>query len=50
MASQEKKYSDTERRNGERRHGEDRRRAIRFGDILGRRSGIERRVGWRPPA
>jgi hypothetical protein len=42
-----KKYSGIDRRKHERRSGVDRRSSVRFGDVLGRRSGIERRVAWK---
>lgn len=45
MESKDNKFKGPERRNSERRFGEDRRTTIRFGDVLGRRSGVERRVG-----
>ena len=48
MASNDNKYNGPERRVSERRKGRDRRTNVRFGDVLGRRSGIERRVGWSP--
>ena len=38
-------YSGGERRDHERRTSKDRRIIIRFEDVLGRRSGVERRVG-----
>lgn len=46
MASNDNKYKGPERRENDRRNGEDRRITIRFGDVLGRRSGVERRLGW----
>ena len=39
--------NDSERREIERRVGKDRRTTVRFGDVLGRRSGVERRLGWK---
>ena len=36
-----------ERRTSERRKGKDRRETVRFGDVLGRRSGVERRLSWK---
>jgi len=47
MTSKDNKNNDPERRANDRRKGNDRRANIRFGDVLGRRSGIERRVGWK---
>ena len=37
----------SERRANERRKDDDRRVTVRFGDVLGRRSGVDRRVGQR---
>jgi len=37
-------YSGPDRRVDERRMMEDRRRSTRFSDVLGRRSGVERRL------
>ena len=48
MASNDNKYNGPERRISDRRKKEDRRSTVRFGDVLGRRSGVERRVGWVP--
>ena len=48
MASNDNKYNGPERRTNDRRNGVDRRTTVRFGDVLGRRSGVERRVGWKP--
>ena len=48
MASNDNKYNGPERRVRDRRKGGDRRTTVRFGDVLGRRSGIERRVAWKP--
>jgi hypothetical protein len=48
MASKDNKNNIPERRIEERRKMKDRRATIRFGDALGRRSGIERRLGWKP--
>jgi len=45
MASKDNNYNGSERRENDRRLGEDRRTTVRFGDVLGRRSGIERRLG-----
>jgi len=45
IAAKDNKYNGPERREHERREVEDRRVTIRFGDILGRRSGVERRLG-----
>jgi hypothetical protein len=46
MASKDNKYNGPERRVGDRRDSNrDRRDTVRFGDILGRRSGVERRLG-----
>jgi hypothetical protein len=50
MASKEYKNNGPERRISERRTGGDRRNTIRFGDVLGRRSGVERRIDWKPAA
>ena len=50
MVSKDNKYNDSERREKDRRIGEDRRTTIRFGDVLGRRSGVERRLGWKQGA
>ena len=47
MVSKDNKNNDSERREKDRRIGEDRRTTIRFGDVLGRRSGVERRLGWK---
>ncbi len=47
MASENNKYNGSERRVTDRRIGEDRRTNVRFGDVLGRRSGVERRLGWK---
>jgi hypothetical protein len=47
MVSKDNKYNGSERREKDRRIGEDRRTNVRFGDVLGRRSGIERRLGWK---
>ena len=38
------KYNGPERRANDRRVGEDRRASTRFSDVLGRRSGVERRL------
>ncbi len=38
------KYSGPERRNNDRRVSNDRRDNTRFSDVLGRRSGVERRL------
>ena len=38
------KYNGQERRVKERRSGQDRRATTRFSDVLGRRSGVERRL------
>ena len=48
MASTDNNYNGPERRVNDRRNVADRRITIRFGDILGRRSGVERRVAWKP--
>jgi len=45
MASKDNKYNGPERRVSDRRESKDRRDTVRFGDILGRRSGVERRLG-----
>ena len=50
MASNDNKNNGPERREKERRIGKDRRTNIRFGDVLGRRSGVERRLGWKQKA
>ncbi len=44
MGSENKHYNVPERRIKDRRHTEDRRVSARFHDILGRRSGVERRL------
>jgi hypothetical protein len=45
MASKDNKYNGPNRRVSDRRDSnKDRRDTVRFGDILGRRSGVERRV------
>lgn len=36
--------SESERRANDRRQNDDRRNAVRFGDVLGRRTGVDRRV------
>ena len=50
MVSKDNKNNGSERRANDRRTGEDRRTTIRFGDVLGRRSGVERRLGWNQEA
>lgn len=45
--SKDNKYKGSERRDNDRRMGQDRRTTVRFGDILGRRSGVERRLVWK---
>ena len=45
MASKDTKYKGPERRVSDRRYSQDRRDTVRFGDVLGRRSGVERRLG-----
>jgi hypothetical protein len=50
MVSKDNKFKGSERRGIDRRIGEDRRTTIRFGDVLGRRSGVERRLGWKQEA
>jgi len=47
MVSKDNKYKGSERRDNDRRMGQDRRTTVRFGDILGRRSGVERRLAWK---
>ena len=44
MGSGNNNNIEQERRNDERRASQDRRVAVRFEDVLGRRSGVERRV------
>jgi hypothetical protein len=44
MASKDNKYNGPERRVSDRRGSKDRRDTVRFGDVLGRRSGVERRL------
>ena len=44
MRKSDNNYSGEERRNHERRDHSDRRNSVRFEDVLGRRSGEERRV------
>lgn len=46
MGKADNNYNGVERRNHERREDSDRRTIVRFEDVLGRRSGVERRVGW----
>ena len=50
MASNDNKFNGSERRGKDRRNRGDRRTTIRFGDVLGRRSGVERRLGWKQEA
>ena len=50
MVSKDNKYNGSERREDDRRNGEDRRTNVRFGDVLGRRSGVERRLSWKQEA
>lgn len=46
MAYKDNKYTGSNRRVRDRRDSnKDRRDTVRFGDILGRRSGVERRIG-----
>ena len=47
MVSKDNKYNGSERREIDRRIGDDRRTNVRFGDVLGRRSGVERRLSWK---
>ena len=47
MTEQNNNYNGPERRSGNRRRGVDRRNTVRFGDVLGRRSGIDRRLANR---
>lgn len=42
--SAESGQKERERRRVDRREGRDRRMTVRFGDLLGRRSGIDRRL------
>lgn len=42
--SAESGQKERERRREDRREGRDRRMTVRFGDLLGRRSGIDRRL------
>lgn len=44
MASDNNKYNGSERRASDRREQEDRRDTTRFSDVLGRRSGVDRRL------
>ena len=44
MGTDNNNYTGPERRAAERRRLEDRRGSTRFSDILGRRSGVERRL------
>lgn len=45
MAAKDNKYIGPERRVNDRRDSnKDRRDTVRFGDVLGRRSGVERRL------
>ena len=46
MGKVDNNYNGEERRNHERRDRKDRRAIVRFEDVLGRRSGVERRVAW----
>ena len=50
MVSKDNKYNGSERREDDRRNVEDRRTNVRFGDVLGRRSGVERRLSWKQEA
>ena len=47
MGTDNNKYKGPERRKQDRRTMEDRRTTTRFNDILGRRSGVERRLPTR---
>lgn len=47
MGANNNNYNGPERRSDQRRSGIDRRNTVRFGDVLGRRSGIDRRVSGR---
>lgn len=46
MGTENKKNNESEdnRRANDRRKRDDRRNAVRFGDVLGRRTGVDRRV------
>jgi len=44
MGTENNKYNGPERRSNARRSQADRRRTTRFSDVLGRRSGVERRL------
>jgi hypothetical protein len=44
MGTDNNKYKGPERREAERRQIADRRNTTRFSDVLGRRSGVERRL------
>jgi len=46
MVEANNNYNGEERRNHERRDRKDRRNTVRFEDMLGRRSGEERRTGY----
>ena len=44
MGAENNKYNGPERRADDRRERSDRRDTIRFSDVLGRRSGVDRRL------
>ncbi len=44
MGTDNNKYNGPERRRADRRERDDRRGTTRFSDVLGRRSGVERRL------
>ena len=44
MTNGENKTAEDKRQQSDRRVTEDRRSEVRFGDVLGRRTGIERRI------
>ncbi len=44
MNADDKNNEDKERRANDRRVNQDRRTIVRFGDVLGRRTGVERRI------
>ena len=44
METNNNKNNESERRAKNRRKSDDRRNSVRFGDVLGRRTGVDRRV------
>ena len=47
MTEADNNYNGEERRSNERRYREDRRGVVRFEDMLGRRTGMERRTKYK---